>query len=168
LKRKRDSSSDQNIQRDEGPSDSKPKLKIVRFQKPLRSPVLETEDNSPQIKILGVGATISVTPIPAIPIQSVAMPTKAPDEVRLSPEPSPTTACRRKLKSIVVCTPDEQGISNVQGSKLNYGNTIFLPPDGTENIMDILDCDPSPTECMVINVFSLCEILTLMVPYLTP
>ncbi|KAJ8438679.1 hypothetical protein Cgig2_011862 [Carnegiea gigantea] len=44
--------------------------------------------------------------------------------------------------------PDE-GISNVQGSKLNYGKKNFPPPDGVENIMDILDCDPNPTKCMV-------------------
>ncbi|KAJ8431930.1 LOW QUALITY PROTEIN: hypothetical protein Cgig2_023739 [Carnegiea gigantea] len=46
-KRKRYSSSDQNIQRDEGPSGSRLKLK------PLGSPVLETEDNTPQAKIPG-------------------------------------------------------------------------------------------------------------------
>ncbi|KAJ8426500.1 hypothetical protein Cgig2_020470 [Carnegiea gigantea] len=147
-KRKKDSSSNQNIQRDEGPSGSKPKLKIVHSQKPLRSPILETEDNTPQTRIPGVRATISFAPIPAIPIQSVAMPAKAPDEVRLTPKPSPATACRQKLKSIVVCTPDEQGISNIQESKLNYEKTICPPPDSTENIMDILNCNPSPTECM--------------------
>ncbi|KAJ8432128.1 hypothetical protein Cgig2_027710 [Carnegiea gigantea] len=69
-KRKGDRSSDQNIQRDKGPSGSKLKLKIVRSQKPLRSPT----------KILGVGVAISVTPISAVLIQSVAMPTKASDE----------------------------------------------------------------------------------------
>jgi len=37
-------------------------------------------------------------------------------------------------------------MSNVQGSKLKYWKTIFSPSDGAENIMDILDCDPSPTE----------------------
>ncbi|KAJ8424351.1 hypothetical protein Cgig2_033470 [Carnegiea gigantea] len=45
-KKKRDSSSKQNIQRDEGPSGSKPKLKLIRSQKPLRYPVLKTEDNT--------------------------------------------------------------------------------------------------------------------------
>ncbi|KAJ8420965.1 hypothetical protein Cgig2_019214 [Carnegiea gigantea] len=139
-KRKRDSSSDQNIQRDEGPSDLKPKLKIFRSHKHLRSPVLETEDNTPQTKIPGVGAAISIAPIPAIPIPSVAMLAKAPDEVRLTPETSPAIACRQKLKSIVVCTPDEQGTSNVQGN-------------GVENIMDILDCNPSPTKCMGDNSY---------------
>ncbi|KAJ8433428.1 LOW QUALITY PROTEIN: hypothetical protein Cgig2_024764 [Carnegiea gigantea] len=131
-KRRRDSSSDQNIQRDEGASGSKPKLKIVHSQKPLRSPILEIEDNTPQTKILGVSAAISVTPISAIHIHSVAMLVKAPDE----------------LKSIAVYTPDEQGTPNVQGSKLNYGKTIFPHPDGAKNIIDILDCNPRPTKCM--------------------
>ena len=72
------------------------------------------------------------------------MPAKAPNEVRLTPKPSLATTYRRKLKSIVVCTPNEHGMSNVQGSKLNYGKAIFLSPDGAKNIMDILDCDPSP------------------------
>ena len=57
-------------------------------------------------------------------------------------------------------------MSNVQGSKLKYWKTIFSPSDGAENIMDILDCDPSPTEFIVINVFFF-EMLTSMVPYLT-
>ncbi|KAJ8431723.1 hypothetical protein Cgig2_013422 [Carnegiea gigantea] len=147
-KRKRDSSSYQNIQRDEGPSGSKPKLKIIRSQKPLSSPVLETADNTLQTKILRVGVAISVTPISEIPIQSIVTPAKAPERDRLTPEPSLAIAYRQKLKSIVVCAPNEQGISNVQGSKLNYGKTIFLPPDGAKNIMDNMDWDPIPTECM--------------------
>ncbi|KAJ8423647.1 hypothetical protein Cgig2_010634 [Carnegiea gigantea] len=137
-KRKRYSSSDQTIQRDEVLSSLKPKVNIVRSQKPLRPPT----------NIAGVRAAISVTPISIIPIQSLIVPAKDLDEVRLTLEPSPVTACRRKLKSIVVCTPDEQGMSNVQGSKLNYRKTIFPPPNGAENIMDIFDCDLSPTECM--------------------
>ncbi|KAJ8429978.1 hypothetical protein Cgig2_009664 [Carnegiea gigantea] len=148
-KRKRDISYNQNIQRDEGPSSLKPKLKIVRSQKPLRSPILETKDNTLLTKIPGVGATISATPISAVPIQSIAMLAQAPYEVKLTLDPSSATAYSRKMKSIVVCTFDEQGVSNVQGSKLNYGKTIFLPLDRAENIMDILDCDPSPTEYMV-------------------
>ncbi|KAJ8426368.1 hypothetical protein Cgig2_001894 [Carnegiea gigantea] len=79
------------------------------------------------------------TPISAIPIQSVAMTVKAPDEVKLTPKPSAATAYRRKLKFIV-------GMSNVQGSKLNYGKVIFPPLDSVENIMDIWDCDPRHTE----------------------
>ncbi|KAJ8430547.1 hypothetical protein Cgig2_030214 [Carnegiea gigantea] len=44
--------------------------------------------------------------------------------------------------------PRSRGMSNVKGSKVNYGKTIFQPLDSLENIMDILDCDPNPTECM--------------------
>ncbi|KAJ8420035.1 hypothetical protein Cgig2_011956 [Carnegiea gigantea] len=91
-KRKRASSSDQNIQRNEAPSGSS----------------------------LKVGATLSVAPISAVPIQSVPM---APDS-------------------------SDEGMSNVEGSKLDYEKTVFPPPDGAENIMDILDCDPSSTACM--------------------
>ncbi|KAJ8428098.1 hypothetical protein Cgig2_012390 [Carnegiea gigantea] len=68
----------------------------------------------------GVGVAISAAPMSAIPIQSVPMLVKAPYE----------------------------GMSNVQESKLNYRKTIFPPPDGAENVMDILDCDPSPIECI--------------------
>ncbi|KAJ8453327.1 hypothetical protein Cgig2_008211 [Carnegiea gigantea] len=120
----------------------KPKLMIVHSQKPLRPHVLATKDNALQTKTPRVDAGISVTLISAIHIQSVAMPPKTSDEVRLTLKPSPTTACRRKLKSIVVCTPDEQGMS------LNSGKPIFPPPDAVENIMDILDCDLGRTKCM--------------------
>ncbi|KAJ8435490.1 hypothetical protein Cgig2_033229 [Carnegiea gigantea] len=147
-KRKRASSSDQNIQRDEAPSGSRPKFKIIRSQKPLRSPALETKDNTPQTKIPGVDAALSVASISAVPIQSVPMAPKAPDEVRFTLKPLPVTACRRKLKFIIVCLLNEQGMSNVGGSKLDYGKVVFPPPDDAENIMDILDCDPSPTACM--------------------
>ncbi|KAJ8424126.1 hypothetical protein Cgig2_002652 [Carnegiea gigantea] len=50
-RRKRDDSSDQTIQRDEGPSGSKPKLKIVHSEKPLRPPILVIENNTSQTKI---------------------------------------------------------------------------------------------------------------------
>ncbi|KAJ8432645.1 LOW QUALITY PROTEIN: hypothetical protein Cgig2_011811 [Carnegiea gigantea] len=147
-KRKRVSSSDQNIQRNEASSGSRPKFKIIHSQKPLRSPALETEDNTPQTKIPRVDAALPVAPISAVPIQSVPMAPEASDDVRLTLEPLPVTASRRKLKSIIVCLFDEQGMPNAGGSKLDYGKTVFPPPDGAENIMDILDCDPSPAACM--------------------
>ncbi|KAJ8420734.1 hypothetical protein Cgig2_023006 [Carnegiea gigantea] len=146
--RGRERSSDQNIQRNEAPSGSRPKFKIIRSQKHLRSPALETEDNPPQTKIPGVDTALSVAPISVFPIQSVPMAPKASDEVRLTLEPLPVTAYRRKLKSIIVCLLDEQGMSNVGGSKLDYGKTVFPPLDDAKNIMDILDCDPSPPACM--------------------
>ena len=101
-KRKRACSSDQNIQRNEGPSGSRPKFKIIRSQKPLRSPAVETEDNAPQTEIPGVGAAAFVAPISAVPIQSVPMAPEASNEVRLTLESLPITACRRTLKSINV------------------------------------------------------------------
>ncbi|KAJ8439086.1 LOW QUALITY PROTEIN: hypothetical protein Cgig2_009229 [Carnegiea gigantea] len=112
----------------------------------------EVQSSLPIVVIPGVGAVISVTSIYIIPIQSVAMPAKASNEF------------------IVVCAPDEKGMSNVQGSELKCRKAIFPPADGAENIMDILDCDPNPTECMVIiSFFSISlEILTSMIPFLTP
>jgi len=152
-KRKRDSSTDQNIRREEGAFGSRPKLRIIRSQNPSRPLILASEDDLPQDKIPGIGVALSATPIPAIPIQSVAMTAKAPNEVRLTPEFSPAAAYRQKLKSIIVCTPNEQAMFSIQGNGLTSEKIILPPPDGAENIMDILDCDPSPTECMVIIFF---------------
>ena len=106
-KRKRASSPAQNSQKNEAPSGSRPKFKIIRSQKPLRSPTLETEDNAHQTEIPGVGAAFLATPISAVPIQSVPMAPEASDEIRLTFESLPVTACRRKLKSIIVCLLDE-------------------------------------------------------------
>jgi len=75
---------------------------------------------------------------------------KAPDEVRFTPEFSPAAACREKLKSIIVYTSNEQHMSSIQGNGLTSKKVILPPPDGAKNTMDILDCDPSPTKCMVI------------------
>jgi len=112
--------------------------------------ILVVEDDLPQTKILGIGAAISVTPISAIPIHSVAMPVKAPDEIRFTLEPSLAAACRQSLKSIVVYAPNEQDMSNIERNALTSKRTTFPPPHDAENIIDILDCVPSPTECMVI------------------
>ena len=146
-KRKRDSLTDQNIRRGEGASGSRPKLKNIRSQNPSRPLISASEDDLPQ-DIPGIGAAISVPPISAIPIQSVAMTAKAPDEVRFTPESSPVVACRQKLKFIIVCTLNEQGMS--RGNMLTYEKVILPSPDSAEHIMDILDYDPSPTKCMVI------------------
>ncbi|KAJ8441753.1 hypothetical protein Cgig2_009182 [Carnegiea gigantea] len=85
---------DENVLRDNGTSSSKLKLKIVQSQKPLKPSILAIEDNTPCRKILQVGVTILDTQIYAIPIQSVAMATKALDEARFTTEPTPTEACR--------------------------------------------------------------------------
>lgn len=154
LKRKRDGSPDVNIQRNEGPSGSRPKLKIIISPPPLRSPILETEDSTPEAEIPGVGVPISVTPISAIPTRSIAPPPRVPAKVRLISEPLLATSCEQKLKSIIVCAPGEQDTSEPRGSKVTYEKTIFSPPADAENIMDILDCDPSLTECMVILLLS--------------
>ncbi|KAJ8424444.1 hypothetical protein Cgig2_003061 [Carnegiea gigantea] len=70
-------------------------------------------------------------------MQSVAMLSKTLDKGR------------QKLKSIIVCTPDEQGMSNAKESELGSRKVIFPPLDGAKNIIDIMDCDPNPIECML-------------------
>ncbi|KAJ8432209.1 LOW QUALITY PROTEIN: hypothetical protein Cgig2_020739 [Carnegiea gigantea] len=51
---------------------SKPKLKIVHSGKPLEPFVIAIEDGSSRVKIPGIDVAIPATPIPAIPIQSIA------------------------------------------------------------------------------------------------
>lgn len=52
------------------------------------------EDDLPHTKIPGIGVVISSAFMSAIPIHSVAMHAKAPDEVRFILKPSLATACR--------------------------------------------------------------------------
>ncbi|KAJ8446923.1 hypothetical protein Cgig2_013224 [Carnegiea gigantea] len=51
---------------------SKPKLKIVHSGKPLDPFVLPMENGSSHVKIPGIDVAIPITPIPTIPIQSIA------------------------------------------------------------------------------------------------
>jgi len=149
-------------------SGSRPKLKII-CSRNLSRPLISTlEDDLPQDKIPGIGACISITLIPAIPIQIVVITTNALDEVRFTPEPLPAAACMQKLKSIIVCTSNEQGMRSIQGNVLTSEKAIFPPPDGAENIMDILDCDHSPTKCMIKSFifFVSLKMLALWNPYL--
>jgi len=62
--RKRDSSIDQDIRREEGAFGSKLKLKIIHSQNPSRPLISALEDDLPQTKILGIGAAISIAPPP--------------------------------------------------------------------------------------------------------
>ncbi|KAJ8427782.1 hypothetical protein Cgig2_021413 [Carnegiea gigantea] len=115
-KRKRSDLFDTNISKDEGKLGSKPKLKIVHCGKPLEPFVPSMEDISSRVKIPGIDVVIPVTPIPAIPIQSIA--------------PLPQDEL-----PIEVCEPSTEKVTE-------------LPLEGVENIMDILDFEPNPTECM--------------------
>ena len=67
------------------------------------------------------------------------MTAKASDEIGFTPKASPIATCRQKLKSIVVCTPYEQGMSSIQGNALTSEKAIFPPLGGAENIIAILD-----------------------------
>ena len=69
-KRKHDDLSDTNIPKDEGKP--KPKLKIVRSGKPVEPYVLAMENGSSRVEIPGIDVGTLATPIPAIPIQSIA------------------------------------------------------------------------------------------------
>ncbi|KAJ8435738.1 LOW QUALITY PROTEIN: hypothetical protein Cgig2_003160 [Carnegiea gigantea] len=109
-KRKRSDLFDTNISKDEGKLGSKPKLKIVHSGKPLE-PFFHRWRIIPRIDVV-----ILATPIPAIPIQSIAP----------LPQDEPL---------IEVCEP-----STIKITK--------LPPEGAKNIMDILDTEPNPTDCM--------------------
>ncbi|KAJ8432184.1 hypothetical protein Cgig2_008636 [Carnegiea gigantea] len=71
-KRKQSDLSDMNIPKDEDKLGSKPKLKIVRSEKRLKPFVPLMPDGSSRIKIQGIDVVIPTTPIPAIPIQSIA------------------------------------------------------------------------------------------------
>ncbi|KAJ8430060.1 hypothetical protein Cgig2_011595 [Carnegiea gigantea] len=105
----------------------RPQLKIVHFGKPLKPLVLAMEDDSSHVKIVRIIVAIQATPIFAIPIQSIA----------------PST----KLKSIInrqnACWSCEPTTKRV----------IELSSEGVENIMDILDADHNPIECMITLVF---------------
>jgi len=72
FERKQSDLLDTNISKDEGKLVSKPKLKIVRFGKSLKPFVPLMEDGSSCVKIPGIDVVILATPIPAIPIQSIA------------------------------------------------------------------------------------------------
>ncbi|KAJ8427083.1 hypothetical protein Cgig2_008952 [Carnegiea gigantea] len=69
-KRKRSDLSGTNISKDEGKL--KPKLKIVRSGTPVEPFVPAMEDGSSRVKIPGIDIGTLATPIPAIPIQSIA------------------------------------------------------------------------------------------------
>ncbi|KAJ8439642.1 hypothetical protein Cgig2_021654 [Carnegiea gigantea] len=115
-KRKRSYLSNTNISKDEGKLGSKPKLKIVRSGKSLEPFIPLMEGGSSRVKIPGTDVVIPTTPIPVIPIQSIAP---------LPQDELPVGVCEPSTKKV-----------------------IELPPEGAENIMDILDAEPNPTECM--------------------
>ncbi|KAJ8425622.1 hypothetical protein Cgig2_018407 [Carnegiea gigantea] len=71
-KRKQSDLSDTNILNDKGKLGSKPKLKIIHSGKPLEPFVPPIEDGSSRVKIPIIDVVIPATPIPAIPVQSIA------------------------------------------------------------------------------------------------
>ncbi|KAJ8446378.1 hypothetical protein Cgig2_019271 [Carnegiea gigantea] len=113
-KRKRSDLSDMKISKDEGKL--KPKLKIVRSGKPVEPFVPVMEYGSSRVKIPRIDVGTPVTPIPVIPIQSIA--------------PLPQ---------------DELPVGVYEPSTRKV---IELPPEGAENIMDILNAEPNPVERM--------------------
>jgi len=71
-----------NILKDEGKLSSKPKLKIVRSEKPLEPFVPSMEDGSSCAKILGIDVTIPVALVLVIPIQSIAPLPQATNDIQ--------------------------------------------------------------------------------------
>ena len=78
-----------NISKDEGKHGSKPKLKNVRCRKSLEPFVPSIEDGSSHVKIPGIDAFIPATPIPTIPIQSIAPLPWVTNDVKENFESSP-------------------------------------------------------------------------------
>ncbi|KAJ8420232.1 hypothetical protein Cgig2_021588 [Carnegiea gigantea] len=70
-KRKRSDLFDTNISKDKGKFGSKPKLKIVRFGKPLEPFVPPMEGGSSRVKIPRMDVVVPATRIPATPIESI-------------------------------------------------------------------------------------------------
>ncbi|KAJ8444114.1 LOW QUALITY PROTEIN: hypothetical protein Cgig2_005795 [Carnegiea gigantea] len=138
-KRKRSDLSDTNVSKDDGKFGSKSKLKIVRSRKPLEPFVPLTEDASSRVKIPGIDVVIPATPIPtiltpvpAIPVQSIAPLPHVTNDIKEHFKSSPLEIYKLP---IVICEPStEKGIE--------------LPPEGAANIMNILDVEPNPTTCM--------------------
>ncbi|KAJ8426961.1 hypothetical protein Cgig2_027685 [Carnegiea gigantea] len=88
-KRKRSDLFDINISKDEGKLGSKPKLKIVRFEKPLEPFVLPIEDVSSRVNISGIDVAVPATPISAILIQSIAQLPHITNDIKEHFESSP-------------------------------------------------------------------------------
>ena len=81
-KRKRSDLFDTNTSKNEGKIGSKPKLKIVRSGKPLEPFVPPTGDGPSSVKIPGIDVVILATPIPAVPIQSIAPLPQVTNEIK--------------------------------------------------------------------------------------
>ncbi|KAJ8425240.1 hypothetical protein Cgig2_014339 [Carnegiea gigantea] len=131
--RKRSDLSDTNISKDEGKFVSKPKLKIVHSGKPLEPFVLPMDDGSSRVKIPGIDVVVLATPILVIPIQSIV---------------SLPQTCRHKSNRLINLTANGHDELPVKVCEPSTKKVIELPPEGAENIMDILDVEPNPTECM--------------------
>ncbi|KAJ8437696.1 LOW QUALITY PROTEIN: hypothetical protein Cgig2_030718 [Carnegiea gigantea] len=102
----------------------KPKLKIVRSRKPLDLFIPLMEDSSSHVKILGIDVAISTTSAPTIPIQSIALLPQITNDVKEHFKSS--LAKIQHNIPIGVCEPSTKNVTE-------------LRPEGTENIMDILD-----------------------------
>ena len=105
-KRKRSGLSDTNISKYNGIVGSKPKLKNIHSEKPLKPSVSSIEDDFSHVKILGVDVIIPIAPIPVIPIQSIAPSANAMYDIKKHFKSSPAKICREKLTFIINHTID--------------------------------------------------------------
>ncbi|KAJ8442617.1 hypothetical protein Cgig2_008393 [Carnegiea gigantea] len=134
-KRKQSDLSNINISKDEN--------LIVQFGKSLEPFVSLIEDGSSYVRIPGIDITSPAIPIPTIPIQIIVT-----NDIEEHFKSSLTEICRQKSKSMVNASIIGQDKLPIRVCELSTRNVIDLPLEGDENIMDLLDAEPNPTESM--------------------
>ncbi|KAJ8428653.1 hypothetical protein Cgig2_020377 [Carnegiea gigantea] len=103
--------------------------------------------------ILGIDVAIPVRHIPTILIQSIAPATNLIKEVKKHFDRSPTEIRRQKLKSIINRNVNRQDKSPTKIYKPSLKKITESPLEVAKNIINVLDVNPNPTECMVIPFF---------------
>ena len=66
---------------------------------------------------------------------------------------SPAETCRHKSNLPINLVVNAQDDPPVRICEPNIKKAVELPPEGAENIMDILNAEPNPAECMVLSLF---------------
>jgi len=100
---------------------------------PLDPFVPPTKDDSSRIKILGIDATIPATPIPAIPIQSIAPSPQVTNEIKEHFKSSSAEICRQKVKSMINHTINGHDKLPIKIYEPSTKKVIELPLEGVEN-----------------------------------
>ena len=66
---------------------------------------------------------------------------------------SPAETCRHKSNLPINLVVNAQDDPLVRICEPNIKKAVDLPPEGAENIMDILNAEPNPAECMILSLF---------------